>query len=122
MPRPRIDIDPLKVEAFTKLGSPASEIADFLGVSESTIRRKFPKLLAKSRAVRRMKLREFQWNQAKDGSVPMLIFLGTEELGQGQEAEEVEEMEEKVIVRRLINRCNQGIASLKITPASTTER
>ena len=101
MPRPRIEIDPKQVEAFTRLGSPASEIADFLGVSESTIRRKFTKELAKSRAVRRMKLREFQWNQAKEGSVPMLIFLGKEELGQGQEAKETED---KIILRRTVKR------------------
>ena len=101
MPRPRIQIDPKQVEAFTRLGSPASEIADFLGVSESTIRRKFPKQLARSSAVRRMKLREFQWSQAKDGSVPMLIFLGKEELGQGQEAKEIED---KIILRRIVNR------------------
>jgi hypothetical protein len=101
MARQRIEIDPRLVEGFTKLGSPASEIADYFGVSESTIRRRFPKLLARSRAVRRMKLREFQWNQAKDGSVPMLIFLGKEELGQGQEATEIED---KVIVRRMVAR------------------
>jgi len=101
MPRPRIQIDPKQVEAFTRLGSPASEISDFLGVSESAIHRKLPKQVAKSRAVRRMKLREFQWNQAKDGSVPMLIFLGKEELGQGQEAKETED---KIILRRIVKR------------------
>ena len=101
MPRPRIDIDPRQVETLTRLGSPASEIADYLGVSESTIRSRFCPLLAKARAMRRMKLREFQWNQAKDGSVPMLIFLGKEELGQGQEAKD---SEEKIIVRRMVKR------------------
>ena len=101
MARPKIEIDPQQVEGFTRNGSPASEIADYLGVSESTLRRRFPKLIAKSRAIRRMKLRELQWNQARDGNVSMLIFLGKEELGQGQDAKEAED---KVIVRRMIKR------------------
>jgi hypothetical protein len=101
MARLRIEIDPQRVEGFTKLGSPASEIADYFGVSESTIRRRFPGLLAKSRAFRRMKLREFQWKEARGGSVPMLIFLGKQELGQGQEAKE---LEDRVIIRRKVSR------------------
>jgi predicted transcriptional regulator len=101
MPRPRIPIDPRQVEAYTRLGSPVREIADALGVSESTIRNRFKKLLAKSRALRRMKLREFQWIQARKGNVPMLIFLGKEELGQCQE---VKEMHDLRIIRRMVNR------------------
>ena len=101
MPRPRIQIDLHQLEGLIRLGSPVSEIADFLGVSESTLRRHGRAVLAKARAMRRMSLRQLQWAQAKDGNVPMLIFLGKEELGQGREDNGPEE---KMIVRRMVKR------------------
>ena len=101
MPRPRINIDPRQVEALTRLGSPASEVADLLGVSESAIRKRFKALLAKARAGRRMKLREYQWKLAREGNVTMLVFLGKVELGQGRE---IQEMQDRQIVRRMVNR------------------
>jgi predicted transcriptional regulator len=97
----RIEIDPNHVEAYAKLGAPVSEIAAALGVRESTLRRRFKKELAKYRAQRRLRLRQFQWNSAEKGSVPMQIFLGKHELGQG---DETAQQENRTIIRRAIKR------------------
>jgi AcrR family transcriptional regulator len=101
MPKPRIEIDPKRVEAFAQLGSPAREIADALGVSEGTIRRRFRELVAKATAIRRIRLRQFQWTSVEGGNVPMQIFLGKHELGQGDDAAQ---LEERTIVRRMVKR------------------
>lgn len=101
MPRPQITLDAAKVEEYLHLGSPVAEIADYLGVSESTLRRKFRVLIRKSRANRRIHLREFQWQQAERGSVPMLIFLGKLELGQGDDAAG---RDDRIIIRRVVDR------------------
>ena len=97
----RIEIDPNRVEAYAKLGAPVSEIAAALGVRESTLRRRFQKELARYRAQRRLRLRQFQWNSAEKGSVPMQIFLGKHELGQG---EDTCQQEDRVILRRSVKR------------------
>jgi predicted transcriptional regulator len=101
MPRPLINIDPKEVEGYARLGSPVTEIADFLGVHESTIRRRFRKEIKKSRAARRITLRQFQWKEARDGNVTMLIFLGKLELGQ---RDDQAGLEDRMIVRRLVKR------------------
>ena len=84
MASPRINIDLLQVEGLIRLGCPVAEIADYLGVSATTLRHQLKKRLAKARATRQMKLREFQWSSAKGGNATMLIFLGKAELGQGK--------------------------------------
>ena len=96
-------IDVRHVEFFARLGSPVAEIAAFFGVSESTIRRQFRETVSKASAARRIRLREFQWKSATDGNTTMLIFLGKQELGQGEEKSQAID---KVIIRRAVNRCN----------------
>ena len=100
MPRPRVNVDPKAVEADTRLGCPMTEIADLRGVSVSTLRR-FRKKAAQARAMRRLMLRQFQWSLAKDGSVPMLIFLGKLELGH---TEEQACSRDRTIVRGVVKR------------------
>ena len=110
MPRPLINIDPKIVNDLTLLGSPVTEIADYLGVHESTIRRSFRKLIKKARATRRIWLRRFQWNEAKSGNITMLIFLGKLELGQ---RDDQAGLDDKMIVRRMVQR-NRKDSSRKL--------
>jgi hypothetical protein len=92
------DIPLARVVELVQNGSPPSEIADYLGVSESVIRDRFAKEIARSRAIRRIHLRGLQWKAAAKGSVNMLILLGKDELGQGAR-ERVNE--EKIVLQRL---------------------
>ena len=85
MGRPRIQIDVKQVTDLAKQGATHREIADYLGVSRSTISSKFGKDIAKIRALLHIRLRQTQWKTAIDGSVQMLMFLGKHELGQGVE-------------------------------------
>jgi AraC-like DNA-binding protein len=101
MGKVRIQIDPKNVEAYTRLGAPVAEIAAALGVSEWTIRHRFKDLVSQSRALRKIRLRQFQWNSAEKGNVPMQIFLGKHELGQG---DETAQQENRTIIRRAIKR------------------
>ncbi len=75
-------IDIKQVENLALLGLANEDIADILGVSASTVRRRFKALLAKSRGNRRAILRKYQWEAAKKGSASVLIWLGKNELGQ----------------------------------------
>jgi hypothetical protein len=83
------------------MGAPAAEIADALDVSEWIIRHRFKDLVKQSRAVRKIRLRQYQTKSAEKGSVPMQIFLGKHELGQGDESAQPEE---KTIIRRAVKR------------------
>ena len=103
MPKPRIEIDPKRVEAFAQLGSPAAEIADALGVSEATD----SPPVCESSSPRQPRSEEFGCGNFSGTSaevwecVPMQIFLGKHELGQGDEGAQVEE---RTIVRRMVKR------------------
>jgi predicted transcriptional regulator len=101
MGKPRIEIDRSKVEAFAQMGSPVAEIAAALGVSEWTIRHRFKDLVQQSRALRKVRLRQHQWKSVEKGSVPMQIFLGKHELGQG---DETAQQENRTIIRRAVKR------------------
>lgn len=87
MARPKLEIDPKIVEAMAYAGAPNTDIAAFLGVNEGTIRKRFSDLLEKTRAGRRTKLREYQWELAKKGNPAMLIWLGKQYLGQSDKQE-----------------------------------
>lgn len=76
------DIPAEQVLAMVQLGCSAVEIAPIFGVSHDTISRRFAKEFAKGNALRKVKLRRLQMKAAEGGSVPMLIFLGKNMLGQ----------------------------------------
>lgn len=82
MGRPPLDIDPQKVQALAGIWCTNEEIAAVLGCSADTIERRFAGELEKGRATAKMSLRRKQWEVAERGSVPMLIFLGKNYLGQ----------------------------------------
>src|SRR5258708_6662460 len=101
MPDKAIDIDDDRVRTYAWLGGTDRDIAERFGVTERQLRRRFGRLLVELRARRRLKLREFQWRQAQEGSVQLLLMLGREELGQGQGAPEPDD---RIIIHRMIDR------------------
>ncbi len=88
MARPRKDVSEAVVEGMAKVGASNVDIAEFCGVDETLIRRRFAELLTKVRADRRTKLREWQWNAAENGNTAMLIWLGKQHLGQTDKVEQ----------------------------------
>jgi len=94
MGRPRIEWDQGKIELFNALmGIPFSteeNVADCLKVSVSSLQRfikdtydiTFDKLKAQKREGMHLKLAGKQYEVAMKGSVPMLIWLGKQWLGQ----------------------------------------
>lgn len=89
MARPRIEIDRREFEGLCGLLCTMSEIADWFGCSEDTIRRwckrtyhrGFEAVFAEKSARGRMSLRRSQFELAKR-SAAMAIFLGKNYLGQ----------------------------------------
>lgn len=84
--RPRADIDMKVVEGMASVGATNVEIADFVGVHESTIRDRCADVLLKARASVRMRLRQAQMKSALSGNPAMLIWLGKQTLGQADKA------------------------------------
>lgn len=100
MPR-RKEIDPKQVERMAACGCTDSEIAYIMQVSEAHLRRHYRAALDQGRANLRRRLRRKQIELARKGSVPMLIWLGKQYLGQSdrqtiQQAQRVEVVEEVV--------------------------
>lgn len=87
MARPKIPIDAEEVEKLAGLNCSTQEIADFLGVNESTIKRRFALALKRGRAVVNTSLKRKQYKLAMDGNVTLLIWLGKQYLGQADKSE-----------------------------------
>ncbi len=82
MARPKKhNIDTKQLQNLARLGCTNTEIGDFFGCSENTIRR-YGEYLTKGRAECKMRLRQMQWKSAENGNVTMQIFLGKQVLGQ----------------------------------------
>ena len=85
--RPPIEINMQMVETLDSIQCTDEEIAAALRVSVDTIARRkqqpeFAEVLAAGKALGRMSSRRLQWQAAKGGSVPMMIWLGKQLLGQ----------------------------------------
>lgn len=80
--RKAIQIDHGFVERAARLGLTVEEIAELLGVSKRTLQYRAAEALRRGRAQMVLRLRRMQWRAAKRGSVPMLIWLGKQYLGQ----------------------------------------
>lgn len=87
MARPRIEpklsdkeLEQLKVLARSHC--PDSEIAAFVGLSESTMRRRFDTLLKTQREIGKCNLRARQYQMAMSGDRAMAIWVGKQILGQ----------------------------------------
>jgi len=87
MSRPKIDIDPEKVEMLASFGCSNVEIARLHNCDESVIRKRFKKEIERGRESMKVKLRTLQWKQAEQGNTSLLIFLGKQYLGQSERNE-----------------------------------
>lgn len=93
MGRPKIELDPEKVEALAALQCTYEEIAHGLGICADTlekIRKEDPTIsdaIKKGRTLGRRSLRQLQYKAAKSGNITMLIWLGKQYLGQSDKAE-----------------------------------
>lgn len=82
-PKKIIELKDVKtVKELASFGATNVEIAEFLGVSERTVRRNYAEFLTKGRAELKNKLRTKQIRVALKGNVVMLIWLGKQYLGQ----------------------------------------
>ena len=75
-------IDPREVEKLASIGMKNSEISEYLDIDDSTLAYNFKQELAKGRHNLKVSLRRAQISVALGGSVPMLIWLGKNILGQ----------------------------------------
>jgi len=102
MPRKPIALDLKQVERLAEIGCTDQEIAHVLGVSEAHVQRRAREALNKGRAQLRQSLRRKQIELAKKGSVPMLIWLGKQYLGQ-RDRQDVSYSKEKLkVVERIV--------------------
>jgi hypothetical protein len=99
MPRNLLDIDETKVLKMARHGLTNLEIADIFGCDNSTIGKRFSKILTKGRAQRKNVLRRCQWKAAIEGNIPMLIWLGKQDLGQADKLETKSETRTTVVER-----------------------
>ena len=86
--RPPLAISAKSVEELAALGCNPEEIAGVLSCSRDTIDRNFAEQVALGRMRLAKKLRERQIDIAMNGSVPLLIWLGKQYLGQRDKAEQ----------------------------------
>lgn len=87
-------IKPLNLDEIRNMsivGMPMSDIALLCGVHRRTIERRARNDINIGRAMRRHMLRKWQWKAAEEGSIPMLIWLGKQELGQSDKIEQTVE-------------------------------
>ena len=83
--RPRLDIDADLVERLAERFCTYSEIAAIISCDESTIRKRFPEIVAKGREKGKKILRGWQLKAAENGNATMLIWLGKQYLEQTDE-------------------------------------
>ncbi|QDP65340.1 MAG: hypothetical protein Tp1124SUR00d2C54018391_1 [Prokaryotic dsDNA virus sp.] len=86
----KYDIDTKEVEKLAAFGCTNTEIASFFGCSKDLISKKYSTNIAKGKDAGKIRLRKMQWNAADRGSVPMLIWLGKQVLGQTDKQEVTE--------------------------------
>ena len=83
----KYDIDKDQVEKLAALGCTNSEIASFFGCEDSLISKSYSRNVTKGKERGKTRLRQMQWRSAEKGSVPMLIWLGKQVLGQSDKQE-----------------------------------
>lgn len=75
-------VPPDEVAALASMGCPDKEIADWFGITESTLRYNFSGYLTKGRCSLNQSLRKAQIRLALSGNATMLVWLGKNLLGQ----------------------------------------
>ena len=94
--RPRIEIDFEMLEKLCELHCTRDEICNFLKVNDETLSARiseqgydsFSTYYKKHLGGGKISLRRLQWKAANEGSVPMLIWLGKQVLGQKDKIEQ----------------------------------
>ena len=100
--KPMTDEDWEKLIGMIEIQCTRDEICNIFGMGETTLNKRikekgednFQALYKKYSDVGKRSLRRMQWKSAQEGSVPMQIFLGKQNLGQ---ADKVEEKSEQTI-------------------------
>jgi hypothetical protein len=88
--RPSISINSDLVGQMAFDGAKNSEIAAVLGIDDQTINNRFSLILTKKRSERRAALRKKQTTMALHGNIPMLIWLGKQELDQREPKQDID--------------------------------
>lgn len=86
-PERQVALDLKTIDGMASVGATNVEIADFLGVSESLIRKRCKSVLDKARSGLRTRLRQAQLKTALGGNPAMLIWLGKQMLDQKERTE-----------------------------------
>ena len=82
MARPKLELNEQQIETLASIGCTVAEIAHVLECSKDTLERRYSENIDKGRSALNMSLRRKQLDVAMNGSVPMLIWLGKQLLGQ----------------------------------------
>ena len=77
-------IPPRDVERLAQMGCKDSEIADWFGIDENTLRYNFSVELLKGKLALNQSLRQAQIKLALNGNATLLIWLGKNLLGQSE--------------------------------------
>jgi hypothetical protein len=85
MSDPETNDEEQQVRSSALAGATDQEIADLLGWDVDELQFLCGPLLRKTRATRRISLRQKQTTAAVEGNITMLTFLGKHELGQGEQ-------------------------------------
>lgn len=85
--RPKFGLNAASVEKLAKINCSLEEMAAVLDCSVDTLGRNFAEVIEKGRQKGTMSLKRKQAQVALDGSVPMLIWLGKQRLGQRDKQE-----------------------------------
>ena len=82
MARPKKEIDEELLYKLALIHCTMIEMADIVGVSQDTLKRRYADIINKGKAEGKMRLRRKQVEVAMSGNHTMLIWLGKQMLGQ----------------------------------------
>lgn len=88
MPK-KIEVDEKILYKLAAMHCTNEEMASFFGICTKTLDKHFGHIVKRGKERGKMSLRRYQWVAAKKGSVPMLIWLGKQLLGQREPESEV---------------------------------
>lgn len=71
-----------QLEALAEINCTEREMAQVLGISQSSLSKRYRNLIDQIRLRGKCSLRRWQWKKAEEGNTTMLIWLGKNELGQ----------------------------------------
>lgn len=75
-------VDEAMVRRLAQINCTEIEIAYAVGISQSSLSKRFKHVIAEERNAGKISLRRSQWKKALEGNTTMLVWLGKNELGQ----------------------------------------